>query len=77
MNPFDGLCEQEKRDFNPGICPALGLGTNDVRFHFRDNGGNLERISVRSEVGTVEVKDLKKDVGKRNRHAHYGDCAAE
>jgi len=62
MNPFDGLCEQKERDLDPGICPVHGLGTNDVGFYLRDNGGHLDRISVRSEVGTVEVEYLKKDV---------------
>ena len=77
MNPFDRLCQQKERDLDPGLCPVCELGTNDVGFHFPDNGVDLHRISVRSKVGTVEVEDLKKDVRKRDRHACYGDRATE
>ena len=62
MNPFDGLCQQEERDLDPGMCPVRELRTNDIGFHCRDNGGNLNRISVCSKVEAVEVEGLKKDV---------------
>ena len=77
MNPSDRLCQQKERDVDPGLSPVDELRTTDVGFNFPDNRVDLHRISVCSKVGTVEVKDLKKDVRKRDRHACYGDRATE
>ena len=77
MNRLDGLCQQEERDLDPGLCPVCELGTNDVGFHFLNNGGDLHRISVRSKVGTVEVENLEKDIRQNERHADDGDHPPE
>jgi len=77
MNPFDRLCQQKERDLDPGLCPVCELGTNDVGFHFPDNGVDLHRISVRSKVGIVEVEDLEKNVRQNERHTDNGDHPPE
>ena len=77
MNPLDGLCQQEERDLDPGLCPVCELGTNDVGFHFPDNGVDLLRISMRSKVGTVEVEDIEKNVRQNERYTDDGDHPPE
>ena len=77
MNPLDGLCQQKERDLDPGLGPVYKLGTNDVGFHFPDNGVDLHRISVCSKVGTVEVEDLEKDIRQNERHTDDGDHPPE
>lgn len=77
MNPLVGLCQQKERDLDPGLCPVCELGTNDVGFHFPDNGVDLHWISVRSKVGTVEVEDLEKDIRRTEHHADDGDHPPE
>ena len=76
MNPLDRLCQQKERDLDPGLCPVCEL-TNDIGFHFPNNGVDLHRISVRSKVGTVEVEDLEKDIRQNERHTDDGDYPPE
>lgn len=53
------------------------LGTNVVSFHLPDNGGDLHRVLMRSEVRTVEVENLEKDKRENERHADDGDHPAK
>ena len=77
MNPLDGLCLQEERNLDAGLRLVCELGTNDVGFHFPDNGADLPRISMCSKVGTVEVEDLEKNVRQNERHTDDGDYPPE